>query len=126
LESLATEYLVSEKFRRFFLAYSKAINKQEKRSGSLFKKYFRRKPVEKESYLLQLVYYIHTNPQHHGFKIKLDEYNWSSYKILLSNEATKLCKTELLGWFGGKKNFIEFHQRKQDLKEVGHILIEEF
>jgi REP element-mobilizing transposase RayT len=36
--------IISEQFRRFFLSYSKSINAQEGRTGSLFEKNFKRKP----------------------------------------------------------------------------------
>lgn len=36
-------WAISERFRRFLLAYAKAINKQQMRTGSLFQKPYRRK-----------------------------------------------------------------------------------
>jgi len=49
---------VSEQFRRFFVSYSQAINKQEGRTGSLFQKNFKRIPVYSPDHLIYLIYYI--------------------------------------------------------------------
>ena len=57
---------ISQAFSNFFNSYSKAINKQQNRHGSLFEKPFRRKLVTNTQYLTNLVFYIHANPQPHG------------------------------------------------------------
>ena len=54
-------------FSNLFNAYTKAINKRNKRHGSLFERPFKRKLIKDEDYLKQLVLYIHNNPVHHGF-----------------------------------------------------------
>jgi hypothetical protein len=43
--------ILSEQFRKFFICYSKAINKQEKHSGSVFEKNFRRQHISDPSKL---------------------------------------------------------------------------
>ena len=42
--------VISDQFRIFFLSYSKAINKQESRTGSLFQKRFKRTTIEELSH----------------------------------------------------------------------------
>ncbi len=54
--------LLAKKFSDFFNAYSKAINKQQNRKGSLFMRPFKRKRITDEKYILKLVHYIHYNP----------------------------------------------------------------
>jgi len=49
-------------FSHLFNSYTKAINKQETRTGSLFQHSFKRKKIDTEDYLKQLIIYIHTNP----------------------------------------------------------------
>jgi len=56
----------SQYFSNLFNAYTKAINKNYNRSGSLFEKNFKRILIDDDSYLVQLVCYIHRNPQKHG------------------------------------------------------------
>lgn len=101
--------LISERFRRFFIAYSMAINKQEKRKGNLFQRAFKRKIIEDEKYFFSAVYYIHSNPVHHGIIKDLTTYRFSSYNSLIGSKETKLCRSDVIAWFGGKENFIEFH-----------------
>jgi len=67
MASLKTSYPVNEAFRKFFLSYSQAINKQNNRHGSLFEKNFKRILIKNENHLFRLVYYIHNNPVHHDF-----------------------------------------------------------
>ncbi len=42
---------ISEKFRRMFISYSQAINKQENRKGNLFNRNFKRLMIENEDHL---------------------------------------------------------------------------
>ena len=101
--------IVSETFRKFFISYSMSINVQEKRKGNLFQRGFKRKIIEDEKYFYAAVYYIHSNPVHHGITKDLTQYKFSSYNSLCGNNKTILCRDELMEWFGGKNNFIEYH-----------------
>ena len=119
------EDLVSERFRRFFLGYSKAINKRENRTGSLFQKNFQRKFVDSETYAKQLVSYIHNNPVHHGFTDDCSKYKWSSYKSFLSSKPTKVKRDIVLDWFDRKENFIHIHQSMRDFSLIERMIIED-
>ncbi len=103
------EHLISEQFRRFFLAYSKSINAQEGRTGSLFAKPFKRKPVLSETYFTRLVYYIQANPAVHGIFDNFMQYPYSSYHRILDPKLTKLRKQEVMQWFGSREGYIDFH-----------------
>jgi putative transposase len=102
--------VVSEMFRRFFMSYAKAINKQQNRTGSLFRKNFKRKKITDLNYLKEVVVYIHRNPQRHGFVNKFSDYSWSSYNRILEEKITKLKKIEVLEWFSDRDGFISGHQ----------------
>lgn len=115
---------IIEQFRRFFITYSQAINKQEGRRGSLFQKGFKRKYIEESTYFTQLIFYIHFNPVHHNVSQGLENYRWSSYKSIISNNETKILRDEVLEWFGGKNNFITFHTNYQWEKISKSIIIE--
>lgn len=119
------EKVISEKFRRFFMAYAKAINKQQGRNGSLFQKNYKRKLVDSEDYYSRLIYYIHANPQTHGIVNDFKHYPHSSYGRILLERPTKLFKADVLDWFGSKKDYIGFHDSLQDLKGIEHLMIEE-
>lgn len=101
-------WIVSEQFRRFFMSYTKAINKQEGREGSLFRKYFRRKLVDEQDYFQNLVWYIHHNPTEHALVDDFTSYDWSSYQAILEPENAWLAADKLLHTFGGVPAFIQF------------------
>jgi len=117
--------LISEQFRKFFIAYSMAINKQEKRKGNLFQRAFKRKIIEDEKYFYAAVYYIHSNPIHHNIIKDLTEYKFSSYNSLIGNKETKLCRSEVMDWFRGSKNFIEFHTEMKKICFSDNYIIED-
>lgn len=92
-------------------AYAKYVNERHLRHGSLFQRPFRRKPVDDDRYLRQLVLYIHNNAVHHGFVSGTKDHPWSSYHQYLSPGPTYLHKSEALTWFGGLTNFIAAHDQ---------------
>ncbi|WP_147303523.1 transposase [Rhodohalobacter sp. SW132] len=118
--------LISEKFRRFLISYSKSINKQQERSGSLFNKHLKRVKIDHMEQLIWIVYYIHRNPLHHGITKDFKTYKWSSFKALVSNKYTELKRQELYEWFDGKKHFLQFHEENQvlDLERFSHLFLE--
>lgn len=109
--------IVSEQFRLFFMAYSKAINKQEERTGSLFQKNFRRKEVTTREQSFQLIYYIHRNPAKHGFTKDFRNYPFSSYFQFVSGSDGFLDQKEVLGWFGTLQEFRAYHEKDRTLDE---------
>lgn len=102
---------VSKEFANFFSSYSQAFNKQQGRMGSLFIPNFKRKIIDNNEYLLQVVHYIHNNPVHHKFAGKIDEWKYSSYHELISVEPTFLMRNEVLEWFGSLENFKSVHNK---------------
>ena len=69
---------------------------------------------------MQLVYYIHSNPQHHNLTDDFREWKWSSYKRILIDKPSKLNKKDLLEWFGYKEKFMQYHSEIQKVtaKEI--------
>jgi REP element-mobilizing transposase RayT len=114
----------SHAFHRLFTSYSKAINKQEGRHGSLFENPFKRKEVNSESYFANLVYYIHANPQNHGICENFRLYPWSSYEGIISGKPTKLHTKAVVEWFSGVDNFLAFHKQKNSWQEIEQFIIE--
>lgn len=100
-------------FSNLFNTYTKSINKGYQRTGSLFQEHPHRKRVEDEDYLRQLIVYIHLNPLKHKFSNRFDAYKHSSYSSYLSNKETHLPKDYIFDLFGGKENFIFFHNESQ-------------
>ncbi len=118
------EQLVSEQFRRLFLSYSKAINRQTGRVGSVFQKPFRRKKVTGNAYFTGLVAYIHRNPVHHRVHNDYQTYPWSSYPRILADRPSKLMRQELLDWFGSRRSYIDFHRTNLKPDRIESLVME--
>ncbi|MDR6196330.1 transposase [Siphonobacter sp. SORGH_AS_0500] len=102
---------LSGKFRSLFPNYAEKIDKEEGRQGSLFQKNFRRKIVVTDRYLTELVYYIHANPQKHGFCSDFKTYSYSSYLKILEQTKTSLQKEYVLKWFGRRQEYLKCHHQ---------------
>ena len=116
---------VSQHFSNLFNAYTKAINKAYGRTGSLFEERFGRIEVTSDRYFLQLIFYIHFNPQKHGFVDDFREWPWSSYHTLQAAGDTKLNRAEVLNWFGDAGKYEVFHRGLVDEKVVAALIDED-
>ena len=114
----------SKQFGHLFNAYTQAINKRYARTGSLFEKPFERKRVTSEKYLKNLIFYIHNNPVHHGFTKRSNDYPWSSYGSLLSDKPTKLKREDVVEIYGGKDDFIAYHNADHNFDEISEFLMD--
>lgn len=103
----------SRKLSHLFNSYAQAINKRYGRTGGLFERPFERKRIDSEDYLKKLIFYIHHNPVKHNFVEKLENYSWSSYKVIISSDPTFIDREQVIGWFGGLKNFVAYHKREE-------------
>lgn len=117
--------LVSRQFRKFFQSYAMAFNKQQDRIGTLFQTPFKRVCVEDDLYFTHLVYYIHANPQLHGLVSDFHDWHWSSYNGMLTDKPTKLQRSAVLNWFGGKDKYVQFHESYSDAKKGKRYFIED-
>jgi REP element-mobilizing transposase RayT len=115
---------ISNQFAKLFNSYAQAINKAYHRTGGLFENVFRRIPVTDAHYFVQLVYYIHANPQRHGFVSDFKDYPHSSYHTHLSNLQTKMNRNELLHWFGSSADFEQYHLANHILANLDKFEIE--
>lgn len=120
----SVSWILSNAFSSLFKSYAQAINKQYKRTGSLFEEPFHRIEVKTEAYFSHLIYYIHLNPQKHGFVLDFRDYKHSSYHSHLFNKTTKLKKEDVLAWFGGKESFIAFHDQNQNMGAIKSLIVE--
>ena len=99
----------SSQFSKLFSSYAKAFNKAYGRTGSLFERPFRRIEVDADTYFTQLVAYIHQNPERHGLVADFRDWPFSSYQAIVSPRPTRVQRDEVLSWFGGRDNFVDFH-----------------
>jgi REP element-mobilizing transposase RayT len=114
----------SKQFGFLFNAYTQAINKKFNRTGGLFEKPFERKLITSDSYLKNIIHYIHNNPVQHGFVKQMSLYPWSSYDSIISDKPTKLKRKEIIAIYGGKDEFIEYHNNNLNINEITNFIIE--
>jgi putative transposase len=95
--------IISEQFRKFFICYAKAINKQEKNTGSVFEKNFERSRIANQSKIKKLICEIHN---------RSDPFYYSDHSSRASIIDGKECfvnRNEILNWFGGVNGFVNAH-----------------
>ena len=79
-----------------FNAYTKAFNKRYDHSGTLFQGPFRSIEVTTESYLLNLIRYIHANPVLHGLVDDPGMWAFSNYLEWVGERAGKLVDRDFI------------------------------
>jgi len=81
--------------------YTRWINRREKRTGHLFQGRFKALLIDGDSYLLELVRYIHLNPLRAGMTQSPEEHPWSSHHAYLGQyDLPWLTTAGVLGQFG--------------------------
>ena len=91
------------------VAYAKAINKQQDRSGHLFQGPFQARLVESDGYLKWLSRYIHLNPVTAGLVEKPADWIFSSYRDYIGLRKGTLPQREIvLSQFHSVAAYIEF------------------
>jgi len=103
----AFDSLVSKQIGKFISSYSQAYNKFTNRHGALLESPFKRKRIETEEYLRNLIIYIHLNPT--DLKQNFETYPFSSFPSILSQSKTNLMREEAIILFGDIENFIYSH-----------------
>ena len=85
--------------------YTQYFNRTYKSDGPLFRGRYKSIVVESDSYLLELVRYIHRNPLQAGLVKRLEDYRWSSHRMYISrsNEVNWLHKDYVLSMLEADK-----------------------
>lgn len=107
---------VMERFSNCLNSYTKSFNKVNSRKGALFMDYMKRSKVCKETDFTNFIWYIHKNAVHHQLVKQVGDWPHDSYRSLLSEAPTSLLRDEVIAWFGGREEFIQFHQQAIDPK----------
>ena len=105
-----------------FIAYSMAINVQEKRTGSLFESKYKRLEIQDDDYLRYAIFYAHYNPEKHGFSNNFRNYRYSSFSSFFSDKPKKIDRELVFAFFGGLGDFASYHEYLHEEKET--IVIE--
>lgn len=106
--------MFSKQFSKIFNSYSQAFNKENHRHGALIESPFKRKLISSEAYLINIIIYIHQNPQNHLITDDFADYRFSSYQSILSNSKTLLKRNEVINLFDDRENFFLSHKRMID------------
>lgn len=92
--------------------YAMYFNNKYKRSGILFQGRFKSKIVDRESYYIQLPFYIHSNPLklNYGGPASIDfleKYRWSSFLDYIGrkNFPSITSRKMILDYFGGEQEY---------------------
>lgn len=109
---------ISKQFSNCFSSYTQAFNKRYKRRGSLFVKNFKRKPIQTESYLKNLIVYIHANPIEAGFCSQFDGWKFSSYLDIIANDKLLVKAEDVIEFYDSKKEFLQFHEQHRSSIEA--------
>ena len=81
--------------------YTRWVNRREQRTGHLFQGRYKAVLVDGDSYLLELIRYIHLNPVRAGIVKNPVDYPWSGHRALLGREFLPWLTTDgVLGQFG--------------------------
>ena len=81
--------------------YARSTNRKIDRSGHLFERRYRAILVQADSYLQELVRYIHQNPLRAGMVDDIADYQWSSHLAYMhGNQPTWLTLNWVLSMFG--------------------------
>jgi len=88
---------LSKVMRRLMTGYAVTFNKRHKRSGHLFQNRYKSVICEEDSYLLELIRYIHLNPLRaklvQDLK-ELDKYPWTGHSTLLGKRKDPLIPNQ--------------------------------
>jgi REP element-mobilizing transposase RayT len=118
---------ISRCMRHLNSVYTQRYNRRHQYDGSLFRGRYKSILVSDDSYLLQLVRYIHRNPLRAGIVSNMQKYPWSSYNGYLSyaKKWDWLQKDAIFNMITPKKRdrrkaFIAFMQQ-EDTPEVTRL-----
>jgi REP element-mobilizing transposase RayT len=92
---------LSRAMQNLSFRYTRWINWRNKRTGHLFQGRYKAVLVDGDSYLLELVRYIHLNPVRAGMVTNPEEYPWSGHRAYLGQEILPWLTTDwMLEHFG--------------------------
>lgn len=88
---------LADGFRQLLSSYTQAINKQENRTGSLFRQKTKAKCLMNESanYPFVCFHYIHQNPMTAGLVDRMENWPFSSFQDYYGIREGTLCNREL-------------------------------
>jgi len=97
------EIPLSRAMQNLSFRYTRFLNARRRRIGHLFQGRYKAILVEADSYLLELVRYVHLNPLRAGLVKQPEDWAWSGHLAYLGRERLDWLTTDwVLGQFGGR------------------------
>jgi len=102
-------------------SYTRAINKQEHRTGSLFQQNSKAKllPAKDNNYHFICFQYIHQNPLKAGLCRRMEDWEFSSFSEYLGRRSETLCNQALA------KQLLDLPHSKKDFYDQSYQVIQE-
>lgn len=115
---------LSTLMRKVLTGYAVYFNRRHKRSGYLYQNRYKSILCQEETYLLELIRYIHLNPLRAGIVKdmgRLKTYRWSGHAVLMGKRKNDWQETgEILIRFGQKRS--EARGRYEDFISEGQTM----
>ena len=109
---------VTNAIKNWLISYTQSYHKVFGTKGNLYYQKIRRKLINDEKYLNNLISYIHLNPVIHGFVGLPEEWQYSSYNAIISDKPTLVERQEVIDLFDDAQNFQFCH----NLKVLNYLL----
>lgn len=95
---------LSKVMQNIMLRYAKWLNKRKHCYGHVFQGRYKAILIDSDSYLLQLIRYIHLNPMRAKIITDIEKYKWSSHRAYLGKQRLSWLSIDLvLGYFAKEK-----------------------
>jgi len=114
----------SQQFSNLFNSYAKSFNRAYDRTGSLFEHPFHRVAVTTDEKFAHLITYIHRNPERHAFVDDFQDWPYSSYHAILSQQPTRIMRETVLDWFDGRVGFMDAHGVSAEVESIAGLVLE--
>lgn len=124
-----TDMPISTWLHKLFVGYTQAINKQQKRSGTLFEGRSKHILIDNDDYLIYLMWYIHYNPVGAGLVSKHSDWPFSNYLDCVGKRNGTMVDKDLIrqrfGSMTEYEKFMESYQIDRLIEEkVGKYLFD--
>ena len=120
---------ISSFIQTTFNAYSQAVNKQRRHSGTLFQGRAKAKCIRSDSYAVQVIRYIHLNPTAAGLVEKPEEWRFSDYRDWIFRPSEGVTPSEGLhlrnSYFQNGDRYREFVVNYHDSSRIEGYLFKE-
>jgi putative transposase len=103
--------------------YTRSMNWRHKRTGHLFQGRYRAVLIDADSYLLQLIRYIHLNPVRARLAATPEEYRWTSHGAYLGKESIPWLTTDWALSMFSEKEGLARRRYQQFLHEAAYDAI---